>query len=131
MGSNTSVLCSYKQTQGHGGNRMVGTICAALRDEHSVDAEQHHTEKVGKDGTKCHPEWWEYWKRHADNADYVIVFDSDQKDSNGINYAKSDSCQKELNYCQRAKQGKYIRVGKYMDQNKTGKEIAQIIMQSM
>lgn len=110
---------------------MVAAICNALSDEHSVDAEQHHTEKVGCDGTDAHPEWWEYWKERADNADYVIIFDSSQRDGNGIDYAHSDNCMKEYRYCQRQKKGRYIRVGKYMDAGKSGREIALAIMQSM
>ena len=153
--SKPSIHFSYKQTSGKGGNPFVARVKTELEAEFDTEVEMRHTEKVGmgldKGYTEAHPEWWEYWKAHAEEADYVVCFDDKDKKCKGgeeekkpketdaegnpvmvkfgpRSYQDSPACQKELTWCKNNKKGKYAQVGGLINEGKSAKEVAEAIV---
>ena len=121
------ILFSYISTTGKGGNPYVARVATSLRNQgHTV--EMRHTENVGQEQrghstTINFQEWMIYWKKQADKADLIVLFDN-KKDKNihGETYKKSDACQAEFGYAQKLH---HLRVGRYQDEEETSSYVAQ------
>ena len=86
--------------------------------------EQKHQWNVKED-------WFKYWTYLAEQADVVVIFDSQDEDDDGLSYYDSAACKKEKSWCTRNKKGGYICVGPLVDDDWTSEEIAIHIDEKM
>jgi hypothetical protein len=127
------ITFSYKQTSGAGGNPLIARVKTALND-HGYRVEMKHGSADGLNvhvdqshnmvpGSKSRnfEDWMVHWKKMADDADLVVIWDSE---SDG--YDGSEACQMESRYAKA--HCKHCCMGKYIDAGESAEQMAKRIL---
>jgi hypothetical protein len=126
------IVFSYISTGGAGGNHYVSRVATKLRNQ-GHDVEMRHGSGNGspvKVGSKPggfinFQEWMMFWQEEANQADVVVIFDSEeQTNSAGETYAESAGCQAEYRYAK--SNCPHVCVGRWMDDETVGYVAAKI-----
>jgi hypothetical protein len=127
------ITFSYKQTSGAGGNPLIARVKTALNengylvemkhgsaDGRNVHVDQSHNEHPGSK-SRNFEDWMVHWKKMADRADLVVIWDSE---SDG--YDGSEACQMESRYAKA--HCKHCCMGKYIDAGESAEQMARRIL---